>query len=51
LEKKRGFFMNPELGVPGSPGLTWNTIDGNLLSVIGIVLTLVTAAIPLFKSD
>ena len=51
LEKKRGFFMNPEIGVPGSPGLTWNTIDGNLLSVIGIILTLVTAAIPLFKSD
>ena len=51
LEKKRGFFINPELGVPGSPELTWNTIDGNLLSVIGIILTLVTAAIPLFKSD
>ena len=51
LEKKRGFFVNPQLGVPGSSGLSWNTIDGNLLSVIGIVLTLFTAAIPLFKSD
>ena len=50
LKKTRGFLVNPPLGEFGSQ-LSWNNIDANLLSIIGILLTLITAGIPLFKSD
>ena len=50
LKKTRGFLVNPPLGEFGSR-LSWNNIDANLLSIVGILLTLITAGIPLFKSD
>ena len=50
LKKTRGFLVNPPLGEFGSQ-LSWNNIDANLLSIVGILLTLITAGIPLFKSD
>ena len=50
LAQKRGFLVNPPIGEIGS-GIPWNNIDANLLSIIGIILTLITAGIPLFKGD
>ena len=50
LKRTRGFLVNPPLGEFGSR-LSWNNIDANLLSIVGILLTLITAGIPLFKSD
>ena len=50
LKKTRGFLINPPLGEFGSQ-LSWNNIDANLLSIVGILLTLITAGISLFKSD
>ena len=50
LAQKRGFLVNPPIGEIGS-GIPWNNIDGSLLSIIGIILTLIAAGIPLFKGD
>ena len=50
LKKKRGFLVNPPFGEFGER-LSWNNIDANILSIVGILLTLITAGISLFKSD
>ena len=47
---KRGFLVNGPVGGIESD-VQWNKIDAHSLSIIGIILTLVTAAIPLFKGD
>ena len=48
--QKRGFLVNRPTGEIES-GVPWNKIDAQSLSIIGIILTLITAAIPLFKGD
>ena len=50
VAQKRGFLINPPIGDIGS-SLPWNNIDTNTLSIVGIILTLITAGIPLFKGD
>jgi hypothetical protein len=48
--QKRGFLVNSPVGGIASD-VQWNGLDAQSLSIIGIILTLITAAIPLFKGD
>ena len=50
LRPKRGIFLNPPIGELGFKN-PWNNIDTNLLSAVGILLTLLTAGLTLFKVD
>ena len=50
IAQQRGFLINPPIGNIGSD-LPWNRIDTNTLSIVGIILTLITAGIPLFRGD
>ena len=47
--KKRGFLMNPK---PGTQAQGFNTaFDPTMLAVIGIVITVLTTGVTLFKGN